>query len=60
MLQAAPIIPCEVQNGEAQRHTNSLLQNSKKEECRFKNVDSQVEFRRKSREFEPQQKLCWN
>ncbi len=29
MLQATPIIPHEVQIGEAQRHTNSLLQDFK-------------------------------
>jgi hypothetical protein len=53
-LQAALIIPCEVKNGETHRHTNNLLQNSKKEKRRFKNVDSQLEFRGRSQEFEPQ------
>ncbi len=54
--QAAPIIPCEVQNGEAQRCTNSLQQNSRKEQHQIENVDSHVEFIQKSRKSEPRQK----
>jgi hypothetical protein len=44
MPRVASIIPCEMQTGEAQRHTSNLLQNSNKEERRIKNVDAQVEF----------------
>jgi hypothetical protein len=40
MPQVAPIIPHEVQTGEAQKHTNNLQQNSRREECQIENVDS--------------------
>ncbi len=43
--QATSIILREVQISEAQRHTNSLKQNSKRKKCGIENVDSQVEFR---------------
>jgi hypothetical protein len=39
-LQATPIIPSEMQIGEAQKRTNSLQQNSKRKECQIENVDS--------------------
>ncbi len=45
MPKATPIIPREMQANEAQRHTNNLQQNSKREKCQIGNVDSQVEFR---------------
>jgi hypothetical protein len=53
MLQAKPIILCEVQTSEAQRLTNSLLQNSMREEHQIKNADSLVEFRGRSQKFKP-------
>jgi hypothetical protein len=37
---ATPIIPHEVQTSETQKHTNSLQQNSKREEFHIKNVNS--------------------
>jgi len=45
MLQVEPIIPHEVQTGEAQKCTNNLQQNSKRKECQIENVNSHVEFR---------------
>jgi hypothetical protein len=45
MPHVVPIIPNELQIGEAQRRTNNLLQNSKRDEREIENVDSQVEFK---------------
>jgi hypothetical protein len=45
MHQVALIIPCEIQISEAQRCTNSLLQNSMREEHQIENVKSHIEFR---------------
>jgi hypothetical protein len=40
MLQATPIIPREMQTGETQKHTNNLLQNSRREEHWIENAYS--------------------
>jgi len=47
--QVTLIIPCEVQTGETQRHTNNLQQNSRREERRIENANSHIEFRQRSR-----------
>ncbi len=57
MLQAASIIPREVQINEAQKCTNILQQNFIRDEHYIENVDSQVEFRW-NQEFEPQQRVA--
>ncbi len=46
-----------MQIDEAQKHTNNLQQNSKKEVCHIENVNSHVEFKQKSWKFEPWQKV---
>jgi len=53
MPQVEPIIPCEMQTSETQKRTNSLLQNSKREECQIENADSQVEFKGRLQESKP-------
>jgi hypothetical protein len=45
MPHATLIIPNELQIGEAHRHTNNLLQNSKRDEHEIENANSQVEFK---------------
>ncbi len=51
--QVTPIIPREMQIGEAQRCTNSLQQNSRRVDCKIKNANSQVKFTRRSWGSEP-------
>jgi hypothetical protein len=60
MPQVAPIILHEVQTGEAQKCTSNLQQNSRREKCRIENVNSQVEFRRRSWESKFDKELHWN
>ncbi len=55
--KATPIMPHEMQIGEAQRCTSNLMPNSKREERQIENADSQVEFKQRSQEFKPQQKI---
>jgi len=40
MPQVEPIILCEMQTNETQKHTNNLLQNSKREKCQIENANS--------------------
>ncbi len=58
MLQETPTIPCEMQTSETHKRTNSLQWNSRKEDYQIENVNSQVEFRQRSQESEPQQKVA--
>jgi hypothetical protein len=51
MPKTTPIISCEMQTGETQKHTNNLQQNFKKKML-IKNVDSHDEFRQISGESE--------
>jgi hypothetical protein len=58
--QVASIIPCDVQTGEAHRRTNSLLQNSKKEEFHIKMQTHRLNLDKRAGNLNFDRKLCWN
>jgi hypothetical protein len=59
-FQIAPIIPRDVQIGEAHRCTNSLLQNFKREEHHIKMRTHRLSLNKRVGNLNFDRKLCWD